>query len=86
MRSPKSVWQEHKKVCEAMAKIIQKGGGHLPLAEDTEVYGRLAIVRYTLEWVHPLLLKTKAKGNERLQALYGYNHVANGPTHVVLFP
>ncbi len=49
MRSPKAVRQEHKKACEAMAKIIQRGGEHLPLAEDTEVYGRLAIVKYTLE-------------------------------------
>lgn len=58
----------------------------MPLAEDTELYLRLAVVKRTLEWVHPLLLETEAKGSERLNALMGYSHFANGPTHSVLYP
>jgi hypothetical protein len=85
MRSSKSVGQEHKKACAAMARIIKRGGGHMPLAEDTEVYGRLAIVKYALEWVHPLLVRTEAQGSDRLNALMGYNHIACGPTHAVLY-
>lgn len=50
------------------------------------MYGRLAIVKMTLEWVHPLLIKTKAKGPDRLNELMGYRHFANGPTHAVLYP
>lgn len=87
MRSATLIQQEHKQACEAMDRIIEKGGGHVPLAEDTALYGRLAIVRYTLEWVHTQLFETPgAKGSERLEALYGYNHIANGPTHFVLYP
>jgi hypothetical protein len=86
MRSPMSVRQEYRKACEAMVRIITKGGGHMPTAEDTETYGRLAVVKNTLEWVHPVLIKTAAKGSDRLNSLTGYKHYGNGPTHAVLYP
>jgi hypothetical protein len=69
-----------------MAEIVKKGGGHWPLQKDEDVYCRLAAVKNTLEWVHPLLIKTKAKGPDRLNELLGHRHYANGPTHAVLYP
>jgi hypothetical protein len=88
MRSPRSVRKEHKKVCQAMKDMVKKGGrcNRTPLPKDEYMYGRLAIVKMTLEWVHPLLIKTKAKGPDRLNELMGYRHFANGPTHAVLYP
>lgn len=86
MRSPKLIRAEHRKVCHAMKDLIKKGGGHTPLPQDDDLYGRLAVVKRTLEWVHPLLIKTTAKGPDRLNELMGHKHYVSGPTHAVLYP
>ena len=80
--------QEHKKVCRAMKDLLKKGGrlNRAPLPGDAYVYGHLATVKMTLEWVHPLLIKTAAKRPDRYNELMGHRHFANGPTHAVLYP
>ena len=82
------VRKEYKTVCQAMKDLLKKGGrrNHTPLPEDSDVYCRLAVVRKTLEWVHPLLIKTTARGPDRIAELLGHRHYANGPTHAVLYP
>ena len=69
-----------------MADSNKKGGGHTPLPEDSDLYCRLAVVKKTLEWVHPVLIKTTAKGANRFNELMGHRHYACGPTHAVLYP
>ena len=86
MRSPRLIRAEHKKVCQAMIDLIKKGGGHTPLPKDDDLYGRLVVVKRTLEWVHPLLIKTTAKGPDRFNELMGHKHYVSGPTHAVLYP
>jgi hypothetical protein len=36
-----------------MKDLLKKGGGHSPLPEDSDVFCRLAVVKKTLEWIHP---------------------------------
>jgi hypothetical protein len=86
--APKAIRKEHRKVCEAMKSLLKKGGrrNRTPLPGDEYIYMRLATVKLTLEWVHPLLIKTKAKGRARYNELMGHGHFAFGPTHAVLFP
>jgi hypothetical protein len=86
MRTPRLVRKEYKSVCAAMRALDKKGGGHSPLPKDSDLYCRLAVVKNTLEWVHPLLIKTDAKGPDRLNELLGYKHFAMGPTLAVLHP
>jgi len=76
--------EEYKKVCQAMADLDRKGGGHTPLPEDSDVYCWLAVVKKTLEWVHPILIKTAAKRADRWDELMGHRHFVIGPTHAVL--
>lgn len=85
MRRPKQVREEYKAVTRAMRDLASKGK-HGPLAADEELYCRLAAIKNTLEWVYPRLIKTKAKGHERLNELMGYRHFAMGPTHAALYP
>jgi hypothetical protein len=88
MINPKAVNKEYKKVCEAMRDLVKKGGRHnrAPLPDDLELYGRLEAVKKTLEWVQPRLIKTTAKGNDRLNELNGHRHYVMGPTHALLYP
>jgi hypothetical protein len=87
MRSPIAVRKEHKYVCEAMRKLEDKNDGKVPLEADEGLYFRLYAVKNTLEWVHPSLIKTKAKTRgERWVELVGYRHVAMGPTRSQLYP
>jgi hypothetical protein len=69
-----------------MKDLLKKGDGHWPLPKDSDLYCSLAVVKETLEWVHPLLIKTTAKGPDRLNELLGYSHFVLGPTHAVLYP
>jgi len=88
MIGPRAVRKEYKAVCRAMNELLKKGGSHnpAPLPQDNDLYCRLAVVKKTLEWVHPLLIKTAAKGIDRRNELMGHRHYANGPTHAVLYP
>lgn len=83
--SPRIIRKEYRKVCHEMDLLRQKGRG-TPLPDDSDVYCRLAVVKKTLEWVHPLLIKTAAKGSDRFNELLGHRHYALGPTHAVLHP
>ena len=56
------------------------------MPEDNELYMRLATVKDTLEWAYPRLIKTTAKGHERLSELMGYKHYVMGPTFTLLHP
>jgi hypothetical protein len=88
MESPKRIRKEHKRVCQAM-KVLRRRGGRFnrtPLPDDEDLYGRLATVKMTLEWVHPFLIKTMAKGADRINILIGHKHFSFGPVHAVLFP
>jgi hypothetical protein len=69
-----------------MEALLKKGGNRTPLPQDVDVYCRLAVVKNTLEWVHPLLIKTTAKGPDSYNELMGHRHWAFGPTHAVLYP
>lgn len=88
MINARAVRKEYKKVCQAMKDLVKKGGrrNRTPLPKDECVYGHLATVKMTLEWVHPLLIKTTAKGPNRYNELMGHRHYVNGPTHAVLYP
>jgi hypothetical protein len=85
-RSARSIRAEYKTVCQAMEALLKKGGNRTPLPQDVDVYCRLAVVKNTLEWVHPLLIKTTAKGPDSYNELMGHRHWAFGPTHAVLYP
>ena len=85
MRSARQVRQEYKTVCTEMKRLAAKNGG-TPLAKDSDLYCRLGAVKNTLEWVHPLLIRTVAKGPDRLNELLGYRHYALGPTHAEINP
>jgi hypothetical protein len=79
--------KEHEAASEAMRQLTKKGkGGRNPLPEDNELYMRLATVKDTLEWAYPRLIKTTAKGHERLSELMGYKHYVMGPTFTLLHP
>jgi len=86
MKSPTVIRKEYKSVCQAMRDLDKKGGAHSPSPKDSDLYCRLAVVKNTLEWVHPLLIKTEAKGPDRLNELLGNKHIARGPTLAVLHP
>jgi hypothetical protein len=86
MRAPSSIREEYKQVCKAMGDLDKKGGGYSPLPEDSDLYCRLAVVKNTLEWVHPVLVKTTTKGQDRYNELMGHRYLAFGPTHAVLYP
>jgi hypothetical protein len=86
MRSPMLVRKEYKNVCREMDNLLKKAGCQTPLPEDSDVYCRLAVVKKTLEWVHPLLIKTTAKGPDRIGELLCRKHYAYGPTNAVLYP
>lgn len=85
MRDPLAVRHEYKKVCGAMSDLAKRGGNS-PLSQDEDLYLRLAAIKKTLEWVHPRLIKTTAKGHDRLNELVGHRHYAMGPTHDALYP
>jgi hypothetical protein len=54
--------------------------------KDNDLYLRLSAIRNTLEWVHPTLIKTRAKGRGRTSELMLHRHYAAGPTHAELYP
>jgi hypothetical protein len=85
MRRPKQVRKEYKYVCRAMADLMKKGS-YGPLPEDLDLYRRLGAVKNTLEWVHSALIKTRARGQNRLNELCGHKHFVMGPTHAQLYP
>jgi hypothetical protein len=85
MRSSKQVREEHKYVCKRMAELMKKGNDG-PLPQDSDLYCRLYAVKSTLEWVHPLLIKTKAKGTNRLNELISHRHYMFGPTSAEINP
>jgi hypothetical protein len=68
MQNRKSIRAEHKKACEEIAVLEEKGrkagcdGG--PLPEDMNQYHALHAIKKTLEWVHISLIKTTAKPTE----------------------
>jgi len=80
------VRKEYQNVCREMDNLLKKAGCQTPLSEDSDVYCRLAVVKKTLEWVHPLLIKTTAKGPDRIGELLCHKHYAYGPTNAVLYP
>jgi hypothetical protein len=88
MRNARAARKEYKSVCQAMKDLVKKGGrlSRKPLPQDEKLYGNLATVKNTLEWVHPMLIKTTGKGSERFVELSGYRHYDNGPTHALLYP
>jgi hypothetical protein len=87
MRSPTAVRKEYKKVCQAMKDLAKQGSDRrTPLPKDEELYCRLAAIKDTLEWIHPRLIKTTAKGHDRFNELAGHKHYVMGPTHAELYP
>lgn len=85
MRTPTAVREEYRKVCEAL-KALEKRDGK-PLPEDEALYFRLYTIQYTLEWVHPILIKTASrKYEERRLELMGHKHYVFGPVHRTLYP
>jgi hypothetical protein len=85
MRGPKQVREEYKYVCKVMADLLKKGPDG-PLVKDEALYLRLSCVKNTLEWVHPALIKTAAKGPDRLNELMSSKHYVHGPTFAELHP
>ena len=85
MRRLREIRKEHKNACDEIKKLERKGGG-TPLPSDRRTYFQLVAVRYTLEWVHWKLIKTEAKGPNRIREIMGYRHYYAGPTFAVLYP
>ncbi len=85
MAYARRIRQEYKRVCREMEKLMQRGD-RAPLPKDRDLYGRLAAIKKTLEWVHPLLIKTKGKGPDRYIELTGYRHFIAGPTFAEMYP
>jgi len=86
MKRPMLIRQEYRYVCEEMRKLAAKGGYGGPLPKDVDLYCRLAAVKKTLEWVHSGLIKTQAKGADRMNELCGCKHYVHGPTFAELYP
>jgi hypothetical protein len=82
------VRKEYKDVCAEMKKLEKKGsGGRIPLPRDMELYMRLSAIKNTLEWIHPKMIRTVAKGHdERLNELMSRKHFVMGPTFAELHP
>jgi hypothetical protein len=86
MRTATAVRKEYRKACEAMKTLEKKNDGY-PLTEDEELYMRLYTIKYTLEWVHPTLIKTasRERSQQRVE-LMGHKHYVFGPVHTTLHP
>lgn len=68
---------------------MQKGieaGVDGPLPEDKNRYLDLSIVKETLEWAHPKLIKTitKPKDPNHLSEIMGHKFYALGPVDAIL--
>jgi hypothetical protein len=86
MRTATAVRKEYRKACKGMKALEKKNHGY-PLAKNEELYMRLYTIKYTLEWVHPVLIKTtNRKHAERYVELIGHKHYAFGPVHATLYP
>jgi hypothetical protein len=88
MRNPTAVRKEYRKGCEALATLVKKGDGtSIPRPEDRELYLRLHTIKDTLEWVHPVLIKTTSREHtQRYTELMGSKHYVFGPVHATLYP
>jgi hypothetical protein len=86
MRTPTAIRKEYRKACEAMEALEKKNDGR-PLPEDERLYFRLYTIKYTLEWVHPVLIKTTSRDHaqQRLK-LMGHKQYVFGPVHATLYP
>ena len=92
MKSRKSIRAEHKRACDEIAVLENKGrkagcdGG--PLPEDINQYLELHTIKETLEWVHIGLIKTNAKPTDPnyLNELQNMGHRFNdlGPVEATL--
>ncbi|MGB8061524.1 MAG: hypothetical protein WCF26_06505 [Candidatus Sulfotelmatobacter sp.] len=80
MKSRKAIRAEHKKACDEIAVLEEKGrkagcdGG--PLPKDMNQYHQLHTIKETLEWVDIGLIKTNAKPSDPnyLKALQDMGH------------
>lgn len=81
MKTAAIIRMEHKAVCKKMAELMKEGSPN-----DQELFFRLYSIQLTLEWVHPTLIKTNAKGADRRIELAGYRHFVSGPLHATLYP
>jgi hypothetical protein len=85
MRTATAVRKEYRKACEGMKALEKKNHGY-PLAKDEELYMRLYTIKYTLEWVHPVLIKTSSRPPQNRLELMGHKHYVFGPVHATLYP
>jgi hypothetical protein len=86
MRTATAVHKEYRKVCEEMKALEKKNDGY-PLAADEELYMRLYTIKYTLEWVHPVLIKTSSRESAQNRSdLMGHKNYVFGPVHATLYP
>ena len=83
MRTEVEIVAEYQKVCEAIEDELSKSTSRRPLPEREHIYMELEIVKRTLEWTEPQLIKTTT---DRVTELAGCRHYVFGPTHSVLFP
>lgn len=84
MQGRKSIRAEHKKACQELKALIQKGsraGVDGPLPEDVNQYFQLNTIKETLEWVHTGLIRTNSKPTDPtyLSELMGHRFYVHGP-------
>ena len=81
----KAIRAEHRKACAALKALIAKGTG-APLATDLNQYYQLITIKETLEWVHSVLIKTRAKRTDPqyLEELMEHKYYAHGPVDATL--
>jgi hypothetical protein len=86
MRTATAVRKEYRKACEGM-KALEKNNNGYPLATDEDLYMRLYTIKCTLEWVHPVLIKTSSREHaQNGLELMGHKHYVFGPVHATLHP
>jgi hypothetical protein len=89
MRSALQIRKEHKAVCAKIDELMQEAseaGWQGPLPKDERLYFDLCGIKLTLEWVLPMLIRTKAIDGDRRTQLMGYRHYVMGPLHATLYP
>lgn len=89
MQKRRALRAEHKKACEAIQSLVEKGrkaGANGPLREDMNLYWDLTTIQETLEWVHSDMIKTVTKRGDPsyYSEIMGHHFVALGPVDATL--
>jgi len=90
MRNKTALQAEHKKACEEISALTQKGVAAgtdgAPLGEDMKVFRQLHVIKETLEWADSSLIETRVKSNDRdyINQLAEHKFHTHGPVDATL--